>query len=269
MQGVFSMPEWKRLPASAQATWLTMATYVDPNKGNIYYGGHKKLAKAMGKHLTAVPRAIKTLITAGLLEVVCPGGAFTRSEYRLVLPMPASDAKVQRGVRENAETPLQNYSLKRKQKLTEENMRDNVPQTPYAETEASPTAQPRTGEILRVQGEQGYAIDSDPGDPGESDSGDPGSETARVLVEAAQQQTLPGVVELLFDKHLEPAFVPPKPSHNAETRRSEEEAETEEAGERFLDKEDGITPEMRAARGPMADLDAILQTKPDKGREGT
>ena len=254
MQGVFSMPEWKRLPASAQATWLTMATYADPNKGNIYFGGHKKLAEAMGKHVTAVPRAIGTLITAGLLEVVHPGGAFTRSKYRLVLPMPASDAKVQRGVRENAETPLQNYSLKRKQKLTEENlrdivpqtpyteenMRDTVPQTPYAETEASPTAQPRTGEILRVQGEQEYAIDSDPGDPGESDSEDPGSETARVLVEAAPRQTLPRVVELAFDKHLEPLYVPPKPPHNAETRKSEEEeeAETEEAGERFLDKED-------------------------------
>ena len=240
MQGVFSMPEWKRLPASAQATWLTMATYADPNKGNTYFGGHKKLAEAMGKHVTAVPRAIGTLITAGLLEVVHPGGAFTRSEYRLVLPMPASDAKVQRGVRENAETPLQNYSLKRKLKLTEENLRDNVPQTPYAETEASPTAQPRTGEILRVQGEQEYAIDSDPGDPGESDSEDPGSETARVLVETAPRQTLPRVVEPPFDKHLEPLYVPPKPPHNAETRKSEEEdeAETEEAGERFLDKED-------------------------------
>ena len=73
-----------------------------------------------------------------------------------------------------------------------------------------------------------------------------------------------------FDGHLEPAFVPPKPSHNAETRKSEEEAETEEAGERFLDKEDGITPEMRAESGYMADMDAILQSaKPDEGREGT
>ena len=75
---------------------------------------------------------------------------------------------------------------------------------------------------------------------------------------------------LFFDSHLEPANVPPKPSHNAETRKSEEETETEEAGERFLDKEDGITPEMRAESGYMADMDAILQSaKPDDGREGT
>ncbi len=75
---------------------------------------------------------------------------------------------------------------------------------------------------------------------------------------------------LFFDRHLEPAYVPPKPSHNAETRKSEEEAETEEAFSRFLDKEDGITPEMRAESGYMADMDAILQSaKPDEGREGT
>ena len=73
-----------------------------------------------------------------------------------------------------------------------------------------------------------------------------------------------------FDRDWEPTYIPPKPSHNAETRKSEEEAETEEAGERLLDKEDGITPEMRAESGYMADMDAILQSaKPDEGREGT
>ena len=106
-----------------------MATYVDLKNGNIYFGGHKTLADARGKDVTSIPKAIKALVEAGLLEVIQPGGSFKRAKCKLLIAdshtakthaekSHVADFHVEelQGVpRKNAEGSLQNYSLKREQ----------------------------------------------------------------------------------------------------------------------------------------------------------
>ena len=256
LRALCKTPAWRKLKSNEQVMLLYLGTHIDDR--GLYWGGHKRLADALGVHKKSVKRTLDSLKTAGFIEQRREGVGHISSEYKLWLPESSGQDGHGEGVNMGIPTDVTSEGVNmppNREHIENNNNREHIENirgiTPYNSL-GTETSQASVSEGLRSRE-------------------NPGSETVRVLVEAAPRQTLPRVVELSFDKHLEPLYVPPKLPHNAETRKSEEEdeAETEEAGERFLDKEDGITPEMRAARGPMADLDAILQTKPDKGREGT
>ena len=252
LQAICKTPAWRKLKSNEQVMLLYLGIHIDDR--GLYWAGHKRLSDGLGVHKKSVKRTLDSLKTAGFIEQRREGVGRISTEYKLWLPESSGQDGHGEGVNMGIPTDVTSEGVNMPPNREHiENNREDIENirgiTPYNSL-GTETSQASVSDGLRSRG-------------------NPGSETARVLVEAAPRQTLPGVVELSFDKRLEPAYLPPKPSHNAETRKSEEEAETEEAGERFLDKEDGITPELRAARGPMADLDAILQTEPDKGREGT
>ena len=241
LQAICKTPAWRKLAGREQALLLYLGVHLDDN--GLYEDGHKRISDGMGVGIKTAGRLFEALEMAGFIEQIREGIGRISSEYRLRLP----ESSEQDGQGEGTQLGVPNTErIEIISGITPYDPQGGVEDSPPAETsKTSVSVVPRSRET-------------------------PGSETARVPVEAAPRQTSPSVKVLFFDSHLEPANVPPKPSHNAETRKSEEEAETEEAGERFLDKEDGITPEMRAESGYMADMDAILQSaKPDEGREGT
>ena len=253
LQAICKTPAWRKLAGREQALLLYLGVHIDDN--GLYEDGHKRISDGMGVGIKTAGRLFEALEMAGFIEQIREGIGRISSEYRLRLP----ESSEQDGQGEGTTVGVPNDVHSEGTSLSPnteriENISGITPYDPQGGVEDSPPAETSKTLVSGV--------------PRSREN--PESETARVPVEAVPRQTLPDVEVLLFDRHLEPAYVPPKPSHNAETRKSEEEAETEEAGERLLDKEDGITPEMRAESGYMADMDAILQSaKPDEGSEGT
>ena len=141
MQQVFNTPEWKQAQPFAREAWLTMATYVDPAEGNVFYRGHEALADDMGKSTGAVSRAVKALVTAGLLEVLHPGGGFHRSEYRLIIPRTEVSSVVVPHLMDEGTSPHTYEAIN--EKSDGQAARGITPYNPQAETSGSTDDRPQ------------------------------------------------------------------------------------------------------------------------------
>ena len=192
LQAICKTPAWRKLAGREQALLLYLGVHIDDN--GLYEDGHKRISDGMGVGIKSAGRLFEALEMAGFIEQIREGIGRISSEYRLWLP----ESSEQDGQGEGTSLSPNTERI--------ENISGITPYVPQGGVEDSPPAETSKTSVSGV--------------PRSREN--PGSETARVPVEAVPRQTLPDVKVLLFDRHLEPANVPPKPSHNAETRKSEE-----------------------------------------------